>query len=461
MRVARYKEKFKRVIEMKTERGELNIQSGTVLKYRGQDEELTLPRDVVRIAPYAFAGCTSLKKLITPVSLASIGKGAFFGCDSLIEVTIPGRLYRRVNGGKVFPANADIYFRFYASAGAQSEDSDYSDSFGSEEEYVASGVNDAERAFKDVVQSEEIITIVEELPPEDEPEEPDVDLDDRTLKERMDDIIPDDASAGNDMPRNSLVNRSDYLIVDDEVVKYIGTAKVTQVPDFITRIGENAFSNRDVERVILPPHLRLIGKNAFSWCERLTEIVLPESLQMLDDGAFSNCSSLSAINLPDDLKFIGANAFRACSSLKEIVLPDGLNTISRRAFDFCVSLEKINVPNGMKRIAEGLFSHCENLRKVVLPDTINELGAWAFAECYELREINFPQGLVSIGEVAFMNCRSLVAFDLPHSVKSLGRQAFVGCTSLHLVNAPAHLEKQVKPTKAFNKLSKLSINYYD
>ena len=64
---------------MKTKNGELNIQSGTVLKYHGNDEELKLPKEVVRIAPYAFAGCTSLKKVVTPVKLASIGKGAFYG----------------------------------------------------------------------------------------------------------------------------------------------------------------------------------------------------------------------------------------------------------------------------------------------------------------------------------------------------------------------------------------------
>lgn len=446
---------------MKTEQGELNIQSGTIIKYRGEDEELTLPKNVVRIAPYAFAGCTSLKKLVTPVKLASIGKGAFFGCENLVEVTIPGRLFRRVNGGKVFPQNNDIYFRFYATAGAQSEDEDYSDRFGSEEEYVASGINDAERAANSQIQTEEIITIVEEFPPEPEPEADLSDGDKRTLKERMDAIIPNDPNVDPDLARNSLVNLRDYLIVDDEVVKYIGTNKATQVPDFITKIGENAFSNRDVEKVILPPRLRLIGKNAFSWCEHLKEIILPDDLQMIDDGAFSNCSTLERVKFPKDLKFLGANAFRACSSLKELELPESLHTISRRAFDFCVSIEKINVPANIIRLAEGVFSHCESLRKVVLPENLTDIGSWAFADCYELREINFPPLLQSIGEVAFIHCRSLVAFDLPKSLKTLGRQAFVGCTSLHLVNAPKHLEKQIKPTKAFHKLSKVSINYYE
>lgn len=440
---------------------ELRIQNGTVLKYTGQEEELTLPKNVVRIAPYAFANCKNLKKLVTPVKLKSIGKGAFYGCDSLIEVTIPGRLFKRVKGGKVFPPKADIYYRFYATSGDVTEDEDYSDSFGSEEEYVASGVNDAEAAFKDEVQSEEIITIVEELPEEPEESEPLADLDDRTLQERMEDIIPADAAEDSDIDRNTLVNLSDYLIVDDEVVKYIGTAKVTRVPDFITRIGENAFSNSEVHTVYLPAKLKLIGKNAFSWCDNLTTINLPERLQMIDDGAFSNCSNLAEINIPGDLKFIGANAFRACSAISKVTLPETLHTLSRRAFDFCVSLESITVPSKITRIPEGVFSHCEKLRKATLPAGLTEIGAWAFAECYELREINFPKGLQNISEVAFMNCRSLVAFDLPATVKKLGRQAFVGCTSLHLVNLPKHLEKQLKPAKVFHKLPNVSFNFTD
>ncbi len=168
---------------------------------------------------------------------------------------MPGRHFRRVNVGKVFPAEADIYFRFYTSAGAEAEDEDYSDRFASEEEYVASGVNDAEQAFVDEVQSEQIITVVEELPPQAEPLDGEADLDDRTLRERMDDIIPAEPAPqeeGEGARRNSLVNLSDYLIVDDEVVKYIGTRKITQVPHFITKIGENAFPTATWKRCTCP-----------------------------------------------------------------------------------------------------------------------------------------------------------------------------------------------------------------
>lgn len=440
----------------------LTIVKGTVLRYTGNEEELILPKNVVRIAPYAFSGCKTLKKIVTPTKLASIGKGAFFGCDNLVEVTIPGRLFRRVNGGKVFSASADIYFRFYATAGAQSEDDDYSDVYESEEDYRASGIDDVQ-AFSDEVKSEEIITIVEDLPDGDEEKQSGEDLDPETLQEKMEAIIPEDAKEEelSSMRRHELLNLSDYLIEGNMVVKYIGISNVTQVPDFINKIGENAFANTDVKKVILPDKIDSIGKNAFSWCVNLEEINLPEGLLMIDDCAFADCENLKNIRLPETVKFIGANAFRACSALKEINLPASLNTISRRAFDFCVELEKVVVPEGITKLHEGTFSHCELLRKVTLPAGLTEIGAWAFAECYNLREINFPEGLDSICEVSFFNCRSLVAFDLPKSLKHIGRQAFVGCSSLHLVNLSKKLEKQLKPNKVFHKLENLSLNYYE
>lgn len=52
--------------------------------------------------------------------------------------------------------------------------------------------------------------------------------------------------------RYSLANLSDYLIVDDEVVKYIGTRKITQVPHFITKIGENDFPTATWKRYTCP-----------------------------------------------------------------------------------------------------------------------------------------------------------------------------------------------------------------
>lgn len=441
--------------------GEMRIRRGIVLKYDGCAEEIKLPDDIVRIAPYAFAECTHLRKLVTSVKLSSIGRGAFYGCDRLTEVTLPGRLYRRVNGGKVFPENNDIYFRFYATSGEPSEDEDYSDIYESEADYRASGVDDGTVFNNDT--DVDIITIEEDLPVEDEPEdaidggeadEPE------TLREKMEAVIPADEEGG-DGKKHELVNLGDYLIEGDTVIKYIGTAKETRVPDFIKTIGDGAFSNTEVEAVFLPQGLEIISKNAFSWCVKLGNITFPDTLQMIDDGAFSDCESLKEIKLNEGLKFIGANAFRACSGATALTIPASVQNISRRAFDFCVLLESAEIPAGITCLHEGVFSHCEALRRVALPEGLKEISAWAFAECCELREINIPSTVEDLREVAFLNCRSLIAIDLPFGLKSIGRQAFTGCNSLHLVNMPKRLEKQIRPTKCFHKLPNLQINFIE
>lgn len=417
------------------------VEGKTLLKYYGTEENVILPDEILYIAPHAFENCKEIKRVVAPVNLKSIGQGAFFGCDNLSEITIPGAIYSSVRRGNVLPEGKKIYFRFYANVGRKPSDADYS-----EEEEIPAEANAA---------AEDLLAEAENV----DKSQTEFDEDAENLEEKMKAVIPPDEQDISLTPRGEVKNYSEFLVDGDVVIKYLGTAKAITVPPFITRVGDGAFSNTEIESVELPEGIRHIGKNAFSWCLSLKKINLPKAVEKIDDGAFSNCQSLEEIIFPTGLKSIGADAFRACSSLKSIELPHGLRTLSRRAFDFCIQIEKVVVPPRIKSLTEGVFSHCEKLRKVTLPQGIKSVGSWAFAECYELREINFPEGLQTIGEVAFFNCRSLVAFDLPASLEDIGRQAFVGCTSLRLVNLYVGMEDKIKSSRAFHRLTNVIFNY--
>ncbi|MGN0814530.1 MAG: leucine-rich repeat protein [Candidatus Coproplasma sp.] len=472
------------------------IENGTLIKYTGDEKQVNIPSYVKRIAPYAFQDCKNLVKVATPVRLVKIGKGAFFGCDALEEVIMPGGLYRRIRTERIFSNHKNIYFRFYASNGLESEE-DYEDDFDDdepepevEEEPVqpteqldSAEEQEPEEPVEEVEEQEEASTDVEvgqastlfmevneteDTPGQEKPEEdkeltlseldgeiPPEEVLDETLEEKMEAIVPpeipiEELSVAR---KRELMNLVDFLIEETTLVKYVGTKKQVEIPEFITRIGENAFANSSVTDVYIPEGVVYIGKCAFTWCENIKKIELPKNLQLIEDLAFANCTSLEEIVVPDSVKFIGESAFHACSAMKKAKLSSSLQSIGRRAFDFCIELRDVIIPDGIKVVCDGAFAHCEGLKSVYIPSSVTELGNWAFSECYSLTDFNLPSSLERIGDVAFMECRSLKRVDIPSSVEYLGRQCFVGCTGLLVVTIPAKLRDQVKPQKAFRGLS--------
>lgn len=447
----------------------LQVEGGTIIRYTGDAEELNLPVYVRRIAPYAFYNCKSLKTVVMPSRLESIGKGAFYGCDNLKQAVLPGRLFKRAKGTNVFDDSETIFFRFFTSQGGMElDDDDYSDVYSSEEEYKESGAvqeeisGAPEREIHATESGEKFSNNLEDGYSGDYADYADYDP---SLYERIDAVTPEEEpqSTLDEDRRKSLVNERNYLIEGTTVIRYIGAEKKTVVPEYITEIAENAFANCGIVDVKLPDGLKIIGKNAFAWCDKLASVTFPDGLELIEDSAFFNCSSLTLLKIPASVKFIGANAFHACSGVKSLLFaPDNkIKVISRRTFDFCVGIERVFIPATVELLEDGAFSHCENLTKVTLPQGLKEIGAWAFAGCYELREINFPDGLERVGEVAFHDCTSLIAFDFPATVREVGRQAFSGCTGLHLANLPVTLKPQLRQKKVFHGAKEVSIDFFD
>ena len=89
--------------------------------------------------------------------------------------------------------------------------------------------------------------------------------------------------------------------------------------------------------------VKIIGRNAFEDCSRLTSINIPNGVWTIRPSAFENCSGLTSITLPNSVKTIGACAFCDCSGLTSINIPNSVAIISQEAFYECTGLKSVTV----------------------------------------------------------------------------------------------------------------------
>ena len=206
----------------------------------------------------------------------------------------------------------------------------------------------------------------------------------------------------------------------------------------ITIIYDRAFYNcTALKSMEIPESVASLGVYAFSGCNGLNSVVLP-NLTVINDYTFYNCKSLAEITLPKTLTKIGGYAFRGCSALTEIVIPDSVTLLGNYSFAQCNNLINISLSNALTSIENYVFAECANLSKIVLPSTLTNIGSGAFSSCSELRVMEIPESVVAIGDSAFTSCSNLRVLlvrngDISKLTTLGGNKAFDGATGKGLV----------------------------
>lgn len=265
----------------------------------------------------------------------------------------------------------------------------------------------------------------------------------------------------------------------------------------VTKIGDMAFSDKNIKSITLPDSLTAIGSNAFYRCNYLQEITIPSSVTKIDYSAFEDCVNLKKINLSDGLTTLGKNVFDNCSSLTEIELPSTLITIGDYAFSRCSSLEQILIPENVTSVGAYVFYGCPDLaifhknnenkrwdkfwngdnlpvfwnyiengqtedglkwaltsdrsvavykytgeqENLIIPEKINghdvtRIYDKTFRRNYTLTSIELPDTLTEIGEQAFEHCSYLASVNIPDNLTSIGKEAFYNCSRLKEITIP-------------------------
>ena len=188
---------------------------------------------------------------------------------------------------------------------------------------------------------------------------------------------------------------------------FYNCTKLTEIaiPDSVTLVGSMAFMGCDyVTKLTIGKGVTSMGSWAFAGCDRLTSVTIHNGATIIGNYAFLGCDKLKSITIPNSVTSIGEGTFNQCFNLSEVTLGSGISTIEDRVFSECSSLSRITIPNGVTRIGNRAFYGCAKLTKFVIPDGVTEVGYEAFYGCERLEQITIPVGVTYIGEDAFEMC---------------------------------------------------------
>lgn len=255
------------------------------------------------------------------------------------------------------------------------------------------------------------------------------------------------------------------------------------LPQTLRRIGMSAFTQSDLQSVVIPKSVTTMGglnsytgvylENPFMMCSKLSTISVEAGNPVYDSRDNCNAiiktgsnelisSSLSTV-IPVSVKSIGRFSFSATGK-ESVVIPSGVEEIKERAF-YCVNhsyLKSVTIPETVKNIGEYAFTECTLLESIELPDNISVIGKYTFSGCESLQTVKLPKNLKSIGYGAFEYTESLSSIYFPdklteishgafsysnlsvlrlsNQIETVGEDAFDFCTNLNTIIIPASLQ---------------------
>ena len=412
---------------------------------------VTIGNGVTSIGEYAFYGCSGLTSVTIGNGVTGIGEYAFYGCSGLTSITIPDNVTSI--GDRAFGYCSGFISVTIGNGVTSIGDEAFSDCIGLTSITIDNGVASiGSWAFSNCSGLTEI-------------------------------HITDLAAWCN---INGLYELMEYESNNKKL--YLGEKFVTDlvIPDGVTSIGDNAFSNcNGLTSVTIPDSVTSIGRSAFSGCSGLTSVTIGNGVTSIGSDAFSGCNGLTSVTIPNNVASIGVCAFSGCTELTSVIwnaencTKAGYNRVYIKLYDRyedytvfkdCSKLTNVTIGNNVKRIPSYAFYLCKRLTNIyitdlaawcnisglgnlmnsglnlylngelatnlIIPNVVTTIASCAFYGCGSLTSVTIGNSVTSIGDNAFRGCSGLTSITIPDSVTSIRGYAFYGCSGLTSITIP-------------------------
>jgi len=319
------------------------IQNNILSKYINDNDEIDIliPYGIREIGNFCFSYADNIRSIHIPDSVKKIGKFAIDGCKNLKNINIPDSV---------------VIIEDYAFSGCESLTFIY---IPESVKFIGNNI------FSGCLNLQKI-DISKDNP-------------NYTIKDNV--LFSKDIS-----------NLLSYTVSKPE--------KYYTVPNTVTRIGGEAFSDSS-----------LIGIN------------LPESLRTIEHLAFSGCRSLEYIKIPENIVSLSSMTFLACENLRRIDMPLSLKTINDYCFDGCKALEYVKMPFSIN-IMENSFHRCSSIKHLTLFDdkyifTIDVQKNIRYSDMKKILEF-FQNGFKeeTFNSIRRSDCKIQIALFVLHRFKS-------------------------------------------
>ncbi len=232
---------------------------------------------------------------------------------------------------------------------------------------------------------------------------------------------------------------TDFVIEDGILEAYNGTDGTVVIPDGVTGIAAQAFSNSGIiEHITVPSSVETIGYRAFYYCESLVSVTFEH--ESFEDFSLLNSSGTAVTNGFSNV-FTGiypAYLFQSEDAKASFITATGAGVLYQRTF-YIESETKIEGNEVYSADGTSLLKSITGAAEYAVEDGVTEIGAYAFYNDETLTSIDF-NGVETIGNYAF-NKAGLTSLFLGEKIGSIGSSAFSDCESLEtvVIEGPAEI----------------------